>query len=283
MKVRLTTFSRSDGDLLRKMSIRYLGGQTKWRDIQFVTDETYDKLIIFTFPFKSTLVNGYNADKAITFRTEPTLSQFSKKHPTSSIMPIHLHLPFFPQDLKQKEVLESSKTKNISIIVSELRSLPGHLLRLKFTMMLDKVFSESLDIYGRILDGKILKKMNNYRGSLDDKFEGLWKYQYHFACENSFESGYFTEKLIDPILAETLCFYDGCPDITKYIDDRAFIKLDLNEPQPSIHRIIEAINTDEWKKRLPFLRSEKKRFLNDLHPFNLIWQAAHNKDLTKMY
>lgn len=52
MKVRLTTFARPDQDLLEKFSKRYLFGTKIWKDLEFVTDESYDRLVIFTYPYK---------------------------------------------------------------------------------------------------------------------------------------------------------------------------------------------------------------------------------------
>lgn len=103
-------------------------------------------------------------------------------------------------------------------------------------------------IYERPHNNRFLINLKNYKGYLPDKYDGLWQYDYHFACENSFEKGYFTEKLIDPIITETLCFYDGCPNIQEYIDERAYVKIDVTNIQESISTIVQCIQDDEWRK-----------------------------------
>lgn len=284
IKVRLTTFARTDSELLKKFSRRYLGGKNKWRNLEFVTDNNYDRLIILTYPHEQTLEQGYNKDRAVTFLTEPSVSNFVKPHPTSRTMSTHLHLPFLPQAIFGAAKYRGNgkaikKTHTLSCVISELAGLSGQRSRLEFVYALDQLVEKGIDIYGRPISGKFFNLLKNYQGYLPDKYHGLWPYSYHFACENSFESGYFTEKIIDPLIAESLCFYDGCPDIEKYIDPRAFIKIDVNKIECSIETIIQTIKDNERKKRIKFIRQEKRKFLTELHPFNMIWKAIHDSEV----
>lgn len=285
MKVRLTTFARPDQDLLEKFSKRYLFGTKIWKDLEFVTDESYDRLVIFTYPYKETFEAGYKAEKAITFMTEPSISFYSKSHPTSRVLDFHLHLPFFPNyynienELNNK--IDIKKTELLSIIVSELSALPGHQARLKFVHALDQIIENGLDIFGRPSNGNFFKILSNYKGFLLEKYNGLWSYYYHLACENCFEASYFTEKIIDPIITETLCFYDGCIDIEKYIDPKAYIKINIMDMEETVSIITKCIQDNEWAKRWPFIKQQKKRFLSELHPLNLIWLALHEKNINR--
>ena len=288
MKVRLTTFARPDKDLLNKFSQRYLERTTTWKDLEFVTNESYDKLVILTYPYKDTLERGYDPRKAITFLTEPSVSFYAKPHPSSGVLDVHLHLPFLPKEILGDNTTGGNgklidKTKLFSCVVSELAAFSGHKARLEFIYALDCLVEEGLDIYGRPSHGKFFSLLNNYKGFLSDKYEGLWNYAYHFACENTFEKGYFTEKLIDPIITETLCFYDGCPNIEQYVDPRALLKIDVNRIEYSIEIILKAIYDNRRNTQLPFILKEKKRFLTDLHPFNMIWMAVHEKDVNSLY
>ena len=286
MKIRLTTFARNDANLLEKFNDKYLNNSSKWKDIEFVTDSSYDKLIILTYPHKSTLENGYDERKAITFMTEPSSSPFATSHPSSHLIDNLLYLPFFPKEILGKKSIGGSgrkirKNKILSTVTSELSGLEGHKLRLEFIYGLDKVFIDDFDIFGRPSNGSFFKLLNNYRGKLDDKYSGLWEYYYHFASENSFENNYFTEKIIDPLIAETLCFYSGCPNIAEFIDPRSYVHIDLFRPEEAVNTIINTIQDNCWKKSLKYIQSEKRRFLNELHPFNLIWMVAHQKDINK--
>jgi len=284
IKVRLTTFARNDSDLLNRLTTRYNSGSVYWKDIEFVSDDSYDKLVIFTYPHKTTLESGYNESKAITFMTEPTLSYYAKSHPTSEVINAHLPLPFFPKEIFGETSYGGNgdkieKVNLLSCVTSELWGMPGHNARLQFISSLDKAIDGGIDIYGRFIKGKFFNLLSQYKGSLSDKYEGLWSYYYHFACENSFENGYFTEKLLDPIIAETLCFYDGCPDIENYIDNRAYVKISVHDFEESFHTICESVNNNLWEERLPYIRKEKLRFLTELHPFNFIWMAVNEMDV----
>ncbi|MEI2271715.1 glycosyltransferase family 10 [Sphingobacterium sp. ML3W] len=292
MKIRLTTFARPDDDLLTRFTNRYLSGGKTWKDLEFVSDESYDRLVILTYPHKDTLEKGYEKNKALTFMTEPTLSYYAKSHPTEVKMKIHLHLPFFPKnfslyrEIGEKvdiDIIEQKKDKLLSVVVSELSGLPGHRTRLEFVHVMDQLIADGLDIYGRPFNGNYFSLLANYRGFLPDKYDGLWQYLYHLACENSFENGYFTEKLIDPIVTETLCFYDGCPNIEEFVDPRAYVKINIHNIEEALGTIVKTINDQEWKKRYPFIARQKTRFLTDLHPLNLIWMAVHDRDVDNIY
>ena len=177
----------------------------------------------------------------------------------------------------------NQKVELLSAVTSEQYWLVGHQKRLQFLYYLDSIVTEGMDIYGKKYTGQIFSQFNNYRSELKDKFDGLIPYEYHFACENSFIPDYFTEKILDPIIAECLCFYDGCTNISEYIDNRAFIKIDVNDVQQSINTIIQSIEQNEFAKRIKYIMSAKKRILTQLNPLNIIWAALNGKDLPKYF
>ena len=57
----------------------------------------------------------------------------------------------------------------------------------------------------------------------EKKEDGLKSYRYSIIIENSSEYDYFTEKLIDACLLETIPIYWGAPNISEYFDTRGFI------------------------------------------------------------
>ena len=140
-----------------------------------------------------------------------------------------------------------------------------------------------IDIYGRIFDsqinskgGLILKNLKKYKGVLpghchlggagnSHKELGLTDYKYHLCCENSFEKGYFTEKIADPILCECLPFYDGCTNINGAIDSRAYIKININNMKETYNIIKTAIKNNEWEKRIKYIREAKYKLLTELN------------------
>ncbi len=127
-----------------------------------------------------------------------------------------------------------------------------------------------LDVYGHPEHG-----FHRYRGPTpqSDKSSCLLPYRYYFDAENNAIPNFFTEKIVDCLLAETLCFYWGCPNLDSYFDPRAFIQLELDDFDADLARIREAIATDEWTRRLPYIRAEKRRILEDYGFFATLARA----------
>jgi GR25 family glycosyltransferase involved in LPS biosynthesis len=88
--------------------------------------------------------------------------------------------------------------------------------------------------------------------------------------ENNYERNFITEKLWEPILCETLVFYYGCPNVSQYIDSRAYVELDINDYEKSYNIIKKAIAEDWWSQRIDIIRQEKQRILNELAFFPTI-------------
>ena len=132
-------------------------------------------------------------------------------------------------------------------------------------------------LYGKkTRNPSILDNFINYKCEIKNKDCGLFRYHYHFMGENSEEQNYFTEKLIDPILSETLCFYWGCPNISSWIDERAYIKIDITRPFQSLQIIINAMKNDEREKRLKYIRAAKKKFLTEMSVIPMINKIINN-------
>ena len=81
---------------------------------------------------------------------------------------------------------------------------------------------------------------------LHDKADGLLPYRYTFNAENSLEPNYFTEKVLDAILCECLCFYDGCPNLEAFLDPETFVRVPMDAPEEAIEIISDAIAAGEW-------------------------------------
>ena len=65
-------------------------------------------------------------------------------------------------------------------------------------------------------------------------------------------------------------FYYGCPNITDYIDSRAFVLLDVNDFEKSYQIIKQAIEEDWHTQRIDVIRQEKQKILNKLAFFPTI-------------
>lgn len=156
-----------------------------------------------------------------------------------------------------------NKTKVFSSIVSGKYRDVGQTKRIDFIKFLEeKEFP--IDVYGE-------NRWNykRYMGSLPYhcKDEGLLPYKYTFNAENNSIDNYFTEKIVDGILSECLVFYWGCPNIKEYIDERAFVYLELSNFESDYLKILTAIKEDWHSQRLPFIKKEKEKILNELQFF----------------
>ena len=59
----------------------------------------------------------------------------------------------------------------------------------------------------------------------------LFNYSHHITIENSRERGYFTEKIIDPMLTKTVPIYWGDPNIKDYFNEDGIIIIDSDSPE----------------------------------------------------
>ncbi len=100
-----------------------------------------------------------------------------------------------------------------------------------------------------------------------EKDKAMFPYKYVFNAENHEIRNYYTEKLIDGILAECLVFYWGCPNIRDFFDERAYVKLELADFEKDFQTIVRAIEENWWEKRLPYIREAKQRILNETQFF----------------
>ncbi len=156
-----------------------------------------------------------------------------------------------------------SKHRTMAACVSTNYLNPGHIRRIDFLRFLDRQEID-LDIYGAPENG-----FRRWRSQPPprDKRRALLPYRYCFDAENNSAPNYYTEKIVDCLLAETLCFYWGCPNLDSFLDPRAFIRLDLDDFEADLQRVRHAIEADEWSARLPYIRAEKQRILDEYQFF----------------
>lgn len=151
----------------------------------------------------------------------------------------------------------------LSTILSRKYNDIGQKKRVDFVKFLEKN-NVSIHVYGENkFDYKEYKKSLPYHC----KDDGLFPYKYTFNAENNSIPNYFTEKLVDGILAECLVFYWGCPNIEDYIDEKAFVRLTFNFEE-DLKTIKKAIEEDLWSKRIPYIRAAKKKILEELQFFS---------------
>jgi len=98
---------------------------------------------------------------------------------------------------------------------------------------------------------------------INDKAEALDPYQYHIAIENHRCDHWWTEKLSDAFLGLTLPFYYGAPNAMEYFPSDSFIEIDINDPEGSALIIKNAIQTNQYEKRLPSIKEARRLVLEE--------------------
>ena len=139
--------------------------------------------------------------------------------------------------------IDLSKRYMCSLIASAKRSLEGHLLRHGIAEITQ---TEGLDV-------KLLGR--GYR-AFDAKSDGLAPYRYSVVIENVRERHYFTEKLIDAILCDTVPIYWGCPNIGDYFDTSPMIICTSGD---DIRRALHSMSDVDYAGRLQGLRALKPK------------------------
>ena len=163
----------------------------------------------------------------------------------------------------------NKKLNRVSTICSSKNFDDGHILRNTFITYCDNQKIEEVDVFGR-------ENFHNfgtlYKGPVpeDNKYNVYSNYKYCLGVENNSEHNYATEKLWEAILCESLCFYWGCPNIEEYIDERAFVRLPLEDPSAALQIIKQAIEEDWWSQRIDTIKQMKDKILYEIGFFPLL-------------
>ncbi|NBW29577.1 hypothetical protein EBR37_04310, partial [bacterium] len=259
--------SQELANLWNKMS----KGNYTWGNIRVVWKGEPDYYVIVNSPREGEI---FSKKRSIVFRMEPNMSLHPEiwkewanpdskdflrvlRHENGDYNNNEWHLSGTYETLSKEENI--NKTLVLSTILSEKYRDPGHIKRIDFVKFIEN--SIPIDVYGDNSHYYI-----KYCGPLPyhHKDQGLYPYKYTFNAENHSIKDYYTEKLTDGILAECLVFYYGCPNVKDYIDERAYVQLDLTNFQKDLETIQTAIQEDWHTQRLPYIREAKQKILNEL-------------------
>ena len=169
-----------------------------------------------------------------------------------------LLLPAFTM-IQDYKCIHPEKTRMVSLIASEKNMLEGHKLRHEIVCEIERL-SLDVDVMGR-----------KYR-PMKDKVEGLSNYRYSVIIENSQQKYYFTEKLIDALVCETVPIYWGAPNINDYFDLRGIIHCKSFE---DIIFALHSVSIEDYMSRMPAIMKNKKISIDKFSQINPIEKAAH--------
>jgi hypothetical protein len=144
------------------------------------------------------------------------------------------------------------KSKNFSIIDSGKKSLPGHRDRVSLIDSYLAKYRGSVDLLGKISD-KVLPPR--------DKKQGLVDYRYTLAIENGSTDFYFSEKITDAIICDTMPIYWGCKKIKSFLPEGSYHLVDIYDKH-AIDKIHEIINSDYREHNISALREAKELILD---------------------
>ena len=143
--------------------------------------------------------------------------------------------------IQNSDKIDLQKKNMASLIASNQNKLTGHKLRHEVVQHI-KNNNFNVSVIGR-----------GYR-PFKNKEDGLKSYRYSIVIENTSELDYFTEKVIDACLLETIPIYWGAPNISKYFDTRGFIVCE------NIDQILQAIRTisiDDYNSKVEWIMKNK--------------------------
>ncbi|QGY00289.1 hypothetical protein EI983_03680 [Roseovarius faecimaris] len=154
-------------------------------------------------------------------------------------IPNGVFFPFGSTWVPDWQSRDKTKTKMCSLIASSKRSQTGHVLR---HAIADWITTEGLDV----------DLMGGGYAPFADKADGLAPYRYSVVIENVTERNYFTEKLVDAILCDTVPIYWGCPNISDFFDTSGMV---ICQDEDGLRRAISSMSGDDYDARLPALRA----------------------------
>lgn len=99
---------------------------------------------------------------------------------------------------------------------------------------------------GKSCNNISITKNNDDGTYLDEAIKIYTNYKFVLALENLFQEGYFTEKIINPLIANSIPIYWGTPDVFNYINKKRVIYMqDFKSDDDLLKRIILLDNSEE--------------------------------------
>ena len=162
--------------------------------------------------------------------------------------------------MREEDMGIHEKLKSISTIFSWKTWNHGHRLRHSIYNMFKD--SGKIDFYGSGCDKPI-----------DLKVDGLKDYRFSVVIENSIESDYFTEKLLDCFLTGTIPIYWGTKNIENYFDTNGVIFInDENE----LSTIIDTLDVELYNSKINSIQSNFESAKKYIYPEKIIDDFLRN-------
>lgn len=168
-----------------------------------------------------------------------------------------------------KEINMVRHNKFIAIISEKLID-DGHINRVNFIKYVESMNYDIIDVYG-----SDRHNFRNYKGCLDSKYIQN-DYKYVFSVENNREYNYATEKIWESFISYSLCFYDGCPNLNDYINNKSYVSIDCTKQEETLKSMLHAIDSDLWIQRLPYIKESNRKVINEYGFFPTVFNILNS-------
>ncbi len=225
-------FNTSDNFFTRHLSGKYKVEISDDPDFYFFTHAVYGSRNYLKYNCHRIFFGGENIRADWNICDYVFDSDFYENNPRQKRMPLWAYWPL--SRLIQPKAFDNlqDKKKFCCMVVSN----PKCKERNDFFQQLSKY--KKVDSGGRFL--------NNTGIPVENKMEFIRDYKFVLAFENSSFPGYTTEKLIEPMLVNSIPVYWGNPVVGKDFNTRSFINInDISHVEEAINKIIELDNDDE--------------------------------------
>jgi hypothetical protein len=153
---------------------------------------------------------------------------------------------------------DKPKSKQMSVICSNLALLPQHRQRLSFVERIQRRLGDSIDVFGRGIN------------PIDDKRDAIAPYRYHIVLENNLIDHFWTEKLADAFIGDAYPVFYGCRNAGDYFDERGFHQIDIGNPDRAIDQIKQIMESNIWENSRAFIRENRRRVMTEHNLFAVV-------------
>lgn len=160
---------------------------------------------------------------------------------------------------EMRDDLFMEKDANVSMICSDKEYNKMHKLRKDVAFYLKN--NHLADTYGNFDGGQRISQVA----------DGLTRYRYNVAIENSTSRNYFTEKVMNCFASMTIPIYIGADNIGSYFNDSGIIQLSPNISMTEIEKTIKLCGKEFYDERIEAVKDNYRRVQNYLTPEDQIY------------
>jgi hypothetical protein len=163
-----------------------------------------------------------------------------------------IYIPHGGTWVKDEDVIIHEKSKLVSCIFSWKDWNPYHRMRFR--------------VYDRFKDSNIIDFYGSGCGKeLDYKIDAIKDHMFTVVIENSIESDYFTEKILDCFLTGTIPIYCGCSNIGDFFNINGIITF---ETETELLDIVVNLSDSTYQQKLKYIQEN----------FELAQKFSYNND-----